>query len=63
MKAMLGEYKGKPTLTLQRDEQDKYPFTFGVAKAKLIVEHIETIKKFVNEFGSKNGNTEQKGYE
>lgn len=40
-----GEYKGKPTLTLDADS--KWPFTFGISKARMIVEHIETIKAFV----------------
>lgn len=41
-----GEYKGKPTLSLPTGNE-QYPFTFGVAKAKLILKHIEDIKKFV----------------
>jgi CO dehydrogenase nickel-insertion accessory protein CooC1 len=43
------EFKGKPVLVLKRDENDKFPFTFGVAKAKLILETIDEIKKFVAE--------------
>jgi hypothetical protein len=43
------EFKGKPVLILKRDEEDKYPFSFGVSKAKLIIENIEEIKKFVEE--------------
>lgn len=43
-----GEYKGRATLTIKRDENDKYPFTFGYAKARLLVENIEAIKKFVD---------------
>jgi len=41
------EFKGKPTLVIKRNEEDKYPFSFGMAKAKLILENIEEIKKFV----------------
>ena len=44
-----GEFKGKPLVILKRSEDDKYPFSFGVSKAKLIVENIEEIKKFVEE--------------
>jgi len=40
-----GEYKGKPTLTLNADS--KWPFSFGLGKAKAIVEAIEIIKAFV----------------
>ncbi|MFH1201897.1 MAG: hypothetical protein V1674_03285 [Candidatus Omnitrophota bacterium] len=43
------EFKGKPVLVIKRDEEDKYPFSFGIAKAKMIVENIEEIKKFVEE--------------
>jgi hypothetical protein len=43
------EFKGKPVLILKRDEEDKYPFSFGISKAKLIIENIEEIKKFVEE--------------
>ena len=43
------EYKGNPIIVLKRDEGDKFPFSFGLSKAKLILENIEEIKKFVEE--------------
>jgi hypothetical protein len=43
------EFKGKPVLILRRDPEDKFPFSFGVAKAKLILENLEDIKKFVQD--------------
>ena len=43
------EYKGKPMLVIKKMEDDKYPFSFGIAKAKLILENLEEIKKFVAE--------------
>lgn len=43
------EFKGKPVLILKRSEDDQYPFSFGLSKAKLIIENIEEIKKFVDE--------------
>jgi len=43
------EFKGKPLIILKRNEEDQYPFSFGLSKAKLIVENIEEIKKFVEE--------------
>jgi len=46
------EFKGNKILVLKRDENDKYPFSFGKGKAKLIVENIEEIKKFVEETAS-----------
>ena len=42
-----GEYKGNPMLILKNTEEDRYPFQFGLKKARLIVEHIEDVKKFV----------------
>jgi len=50
-----GEYKGKPLLVIKRSEEDKYPFSFGLSKAKLIVENIEEIKKFVEENDKEQG--------
>ncbi|HAX61915.1 MAG TPA: hypothetical protein DCX95_05095 [Elusimicrobia bacterium] len=47
----LSEFKGNKVIVLKRDENDKYPFSFGVAKAKLILQHIEDIKKFVADNG------------
>ncbi|MBU0630504.1 MAG: hypothetical protein KKC80_06250 [Candidatus Margulisbacteria bacterium] len=49
MLAERSEFKGKPMLILKRDESDKFPFSFGMSKAKLILEAIEEIKKFVAE--------------
>lgn len=43
------EYNGNPVIILKRDENDNYPFRFGVRKAQIIIEHIEDIKKFVKE--------------
>lgn len=43
------EYKGQPVLVLKRNENDKYPFSFGLGKARLILEAIDEIKKFVEE--------------
>lgn len=43
------EFKGKPVIILKRNEDDKYPFSFGLSKAKLIIENYEEIKKFVEE--------------
>jgi len=44
-----GEFKGKPLITIKRNEDDPYPFSFGLNKARLIMENIEEIKKFVEE--------------
>ena len=49
------EFKGNPMIVLSNGPEDKYPFQFGLRKAKLILDHVEDIKKFVekNEGGSK----------
>ena len=44
-----GEFKGKKVIKLTRNLDDKYPFVFGKAKAKLIVENYEAIKNFAEE--------------
>jgi hypothetical protein len=36
-------------LVIKRNEDDKYPFSFGMSKAKLILENLGEIKKFVEE--------------
>ncbi len=41
------EFKGNKIISLRRDENDKFGFSFGKSKAKLIVENFEAIKKFV----------------
>jgi hypothetical protein len=43
----IGEYKGHATISLANSEDDAYPFTFGLAKAKLILQHVEEIRAFV----------------
>lgn len=40
------EFKGKPVLALLRNEGDKYPLKFGLAKAGLILAHVEAIRAF-----------------
>lgn len=51
------EYKGQPVIILKRNDNDKYPFSFGLSKARLIIEYFEEIKKFVAEADNK---TEEK---
>lgn len=41
------EYKGNAMIVLRRTQEDRYPFQFGLSKAKLIVDAIEDIKKWV----------------
>jgi hypothetical protein len=46
-----GEYQGKAMMIIRQTPQDKFPFQFGVKKAKLIVENIDAIKRFVAKYG------------
>lgn len=41
------EFKGRPVMVIKRGEDEKFPFSFGLTKAKMILETIEEIKKFV----------------
>jgi hypothetical protein len=43
------DYNGNPVIVLKRNENDPYPFRFGIRKAELIIENIEDIKKFVKQ--------------
>jgi hypothetical protein len=53
MVVKLGEFKGNNVISLLKEskdgEEDKFPFTFGLNKAKLILENLDDIKKFVEE--------------
>ena len=44
------EFKGNPMLVIKNSEEDKFPFQFGLKKAKLVLENIESIKKFVEKY-------------
>lgn len=43
------EYAGKPTLSIRRGNMDKFPFSFGVGKAKMILACIDDIRSFVSD--------------
>ena len=47
--AEIQEFKGNKVLNL--NPESKFTFSFGLAKAKLILENIEVIKKFVETEG------------
>ncbi len=44
-----GEFKGNKVMTIRRDENDRFPFTFGKGKARMIVDNFDEIKKFAQE--------------
>ena len=50
-------YKGNPVLVL--NPEDKYVFSFGLTKAKLILQNLDVIKAFV-EANDKMENNEEK---
>ena len=45
----VGEFKGNKVLIL--NPSSKYPFSFGLSKAKLLLEHLDVIRKFVDNEG------------
>ncbi len=45
--AQESEYKGSPVLILSQGSEDRFPFSFGLRKARLILDHIDDIKKSV----------------
>jgi len=47
MPAETSEYRGNPIIILKRSEDDRFPFSFGLSKARLIIQNIDDIKKFV----------------
>jgi hypothetical protein len=48
---IVDEFKGNKILVL--NPGSKFPFSFGLGKAKLILEHIDAIRKFVQEYDKK----------
>lgn len=49
----IDEFKGHKVLTLLDKPDSKYPFSFGIAKAKLILANYESIVAFVGWNGTK----------
>lgn len=43
------EFKGNKLIVLKRSDEDKFPFSFGKGKARLIVENFDAIKEFAEE--------------
>ena len=41
----VGQYKGHPMIILNPD--DRFPFQFGLHKARLILHYVEEIREFV----------------
>jgi hypothetical protein len=47
--ADLDVYKGKPMFVINKSS--RYPFSFGVPKAKLLIKHLEKLKRFAESDG------------
>ena len=45
----IGEFKGNMVISIKQSESDRFGVTFGLTKAKLILDHIEDIRKFYEE--------------
>jgi hypothetical protein len=55
--ATVSEYKGKPTLNIPLDADGKWLFSFGVGKARKILEYFDEIRDFIAQQPEvKNGN-------
>ncbi len=40
-------YKGNPILYLPMTEDGSFPFSFGVSKARAILENLDAVKEFI----------------
>lgn len=41
------EFKGNKMIVLKRSEDDRFPFQFGLSKAKLILDSLDELKAWV----------------
>ncbi len=57
------EFKGNQMIVLKNNEEDRYPFKFGLGKAKKIVENFDAIKKWVDQQESAKKEKEQQSAE
>jgi len=48
-KSVIGEYQGNPTITIFINHNESYKFSFGLGKARAILEYLDDIKKFVED--------------
>jgi len=51
-----GEYKGNPTVSIRKDteELDRFPFSFGIGKAKLLLAALKQEPDFLEKFVEEN---------
>ena len=50
MTAEVSEYKGHKLIQLKATADAKFPFQFGLSKAKLVLAHINEIASFVKQY-------------
>jgi len=52
-----GNYKGNPTLTIRKDteELDRFPFSFGLGKAKVLLQALKQEPDFLEKFVEEEG--------
>ena len=51
--ATVSEYKGNAIISLPVANSTKFPFTFGLNKAKAIIQYLDDIKKFIEDNDAK----------
>ena len=51
MAAKISSYKGNPILELREDTDDFFVMSFGVRKARIILEHLQEIRTFAESDG------------
>ena len=47
--AQIGEYKGSPVITIFINDNENFKFTFGLGKAKAIINYLDEIKEFIKQ--------------
>jgi len=54
MSVEFSDFKGNKMISIKKGPEDKFAFSFGRTKAKLIMENYEAIKKFAEDEGEEN---------
>ena len=55
MEVLRTEFKGHKMIQFKESMDDKYGLSFGLRKARIILDHIDDIKKFVEEESDESG--------
>ncbi|MFA8341784.1 MAG: hypothetical protein ACEPO8_02315 [Rhodothermaceae bacterium] len=51
--ATISEYKGNPIISIPLGNNERYSFSFGLTKAKAIMEYLDDIKGFIEKMEAK----------